>query len=282
MTYRQSFRKSKLADWGYRLSVVSAHLVVFTVILHRYASQSTAVSLNLLQIGFIGAFAALVISLIAGVQIWNRLLSGFGRAIFGIFLSLAVLAWPLAQLPIYFTTPQNYDVSTDLNFAPQFKALKKYREFGSNALNFIERFPFADDVRPLRILKSGQDSFDMVRQLVLKRKWEVISSKPPSTKFSESIIEAVDRTLILAAPEDIIIRIRTRGDQSILDMRSQSRYGSFDLGRNQTRILEFLDDLITQNSNVVRVGVGEELFITLPEKPVAPPLDETKKLPLDK
>lgn len=261
MTYRQSFRKSRLAEWGFRLSVVSAHLIVFTVLLHRYASQSTAVSLNLLQIGFIGAFAALIISLIASVQIWNKLLSGFGKSVAGVCISLLVLAWPIYQLPLYFTTSQINDVSTDLRTPPQFRALLQFRAFGSNASNFVERLAFAEDVRPLRILKSGQDSFDLVRQLVLKRKWKLVSVRPPGSGEADGFIEAVDLSPILAAPDDIVIRIKSRANQSILDMRSQSRYGSFDLGRNERRIQSFLTDLINQNSDIARVGEGETLFL---------------------
>ena len=125
MNKQQSFRKSRLAEWGFKLSVFSAHVVVFTVLLHRYAGQSTAVSLNLLQIGFIGAFFAFILSVIAILQIWNKLLSGFGKSVAGAVISLLVLLWPLSQLPVYFVTPQIYDVSTSLDFPPEFKALTK-------------------------------------------------------------------------------------------------------------------------------------------------------------
>ncbi len=254
MSNRSSFRKSKLADWGFRLSVVSAHIVVFTVIFHRFAGQSTAVALNLLQIGFVGAFVALIISLIGAVQIWNRLLSGFGKAVFGVFLSLLVLAWPLSQLPRYLISPPIYDVSTDLTSPPPFQDLVAKREFGSNSTDFVKQATFAEDVRPLRIKKSGQDAFDLVRQLVLKRKWELVAIKPLDKNTNVGYIEAVDYSYILAVPDDIVLRIKAKGKETILDMRSASRYGSFDLGRNQQRIQNFFNDLITQNTDIDLVG----------------------------
>ena len=262
MKHRQTFRKSRLAEWGFKLSIFSAHLIVFTVLLHRYAGQSTAVSLNVLQIGFIGGFFAFILSVTAVFQIWNKLLSGFGKSVAGVVISLAVLIWPISLLPVYFVTPQIYDVSTSLVSPPEFKALTKFREFGSNPINFIERGEtFAPDVVTVRILSPGQDAFDLARQLVLKRKWEIVSLQPAGKNSSDAIIEAVDRSLILAAPDDIVIRIRSKGRQSILDMRSAARYGSYDLGRNQKRIQDFLDDYINQSDKAKRVEEGEPLFL---------------------
>lgn len=262
MTYRQTFRKSRLAEWGFKLSIFSAHIIVFTVVLHRYAGQSTAVALNLLQIGFVGAFIALILSIVAAFQIWNKLLSGFGKSVAGALISLLVLIWPTMMLPVYFVTPQLYDVTTNLKLPPEFKVLKKFREFGSNPTNFIEREAFASDVLSVRILTPGQDTFDLVRQLVLKRKWELISVKPPGKKSGLATIEAVDRSLVLAAPDDIVIRIQSKGAQSVLDMRSAARYGSYDLGRNQKRIQQFLEDVINQSANATRIKPGEPLYLS--------------------
>lgn len=261
MNYRQSFRKSRLAEWGFKLAVISAHIVVFTVLLHRYASQSTAVSLNLLQIGFVGALVAFFVSIVAAFQIWNKLLSGFAKSIFGAVIALLVLVWPIMMLPVYIATPKIYDVSTDIKTPPEFDALKKFRAFGSNPTNFKYKVPFDADVRPLRILVPGQDAFDFVRQLVIKRKWELIAARPPGEDGNVSYIEAVDRSLVLAMADDIVIRIRSKGAQSVLDIRSAARYGSYDLGRNQDRIIEFLDDFISQSEKVSRIDEGEPLFI---------------------
>ena len=271
MSTRQVFRDSRMAVWGFRLSVIAAHLVVFTVLLHRYAGQATAVSLNLLQIGFLVAFAGLIVSLIAAVQIWNQLLGGFAKAVVGVVLSFLVLAWPLSQLPLYLVSPQIYDVSTDVTAPPPFQALVARRHFGSNPTAFVTDTPPDEALTSLWINKSGQDSFDMVRQLVLKRKWEIVAVKPPTATEDEGIIEAVDRSLVLAAPYDIVLRIQSRGEQSVLDMRSASRYGSFDLGHNKKRILNFWQELRSKNPGIQPIGKGQARFRKLaPKKPKAP------------
>ena len=135
-------------------------------------------------------------------------------------------------------------------------------------MNFIEREPFADDVVTVRVLSPAQDAFDLARQLVLKRKWEIVALKAPSNNASDAVIEAVDRSLILAAPDDIVIRIRSNKGQSLLDMRSAARYGSYDLGRNQIRVQKFLDDYINLSERAKRVEQGEPLF--LPTKKMVP------------
>ena len=260
MKHRQSFRKSRLAEWGFRLSIIAAHLVVFTVLLHRFAGQSTAVSLNLLQIGFVAGFTSLILSLIATVQIWNQLLSGFGKAVTGVVISALVLAWPLIHLPLYLISEHHFDISTDVKRAPAFQELVKKRSFGANPVTFTKHGSFDQDITPLRINKPGQDSFDLARQLVLKRGWEVVSIKPPATNRGVGLIEAIDYSPIIAAADDIVIRVEQQGGQSVLDMRSASRYGSFDLGRNEDRILAFLNDITTQNAGIERIKPGEPRF----------------------
>ncbi len=260
MKQLQSFRKSRLAGWGFRLSVISAHIVVFTVLLHRFAGQATPVSLNLLQIGFIGAFAALILSIMAAVQIWNQLLSGFGKAVTGLVLSALVLAWPLFHLPFYLISDKYFDVTTDIKTPPAFEMLLKQRSFGANPVKFELIGEFDDDVTPLRVNKSAQDVFDLARQLVLKRQWEVVSARAPSVNRGVGVIEAVALSQILQAPDDIVIRVVQKGGISVLDIRSAARYGAYDIGRNEDRILEFLSDILTQNAGVERVLPGEDRF----------------------
>ena len=80
---RQRSRYSFLAIWGFRFAIFSAHVIVFTVLLHRYASQPTAVALNLLQIGFFVAAVGLVFSLIAALVIMAILHLVLSRTAFG-------------------------------------------------------------------------------------------------------------------------------------------------------------------------------------------------------
>jgi hypothetical protein len=50
------------------------------------------------------------------------------------------------------------------------------------------------------------------------------------------VIEATEQTLLLGFTDDIVIRISGTATRAKVDARSASRYGSFDLGQNATRL----------------------------------------------
>ena len=66
-------------------------------------------------------------------------------------------------------------------------------------------------------------------------------------------IEAVDRTLVLGFSDDIVVRVGGRDGQAKIDVRSASRYGRHDFGRNAERIRGFLRELHA------RLDAGEAL-----------------------
>ena len=43
--------------------------------------------------------------------------------------------------------------------------------------------------------------------------------------------------------DDVVVRVRADGDGSRIDVRSSSRYGSFDFGANAARVLRLIDDI---------------------------------------
>ena len=53
-------------------------------------------------------------------------------------------------------------------------------------------------------------------------------------------IEAVDTTAIMGFKDDVVIRINTNAEGTLVDLRSVSRVGVSDLGANAARIREFL------------------------------------------
>src|SRR5947208_12814660 len=88
-----------LARWSSRIAVFSASLLIVGVVLHRLTSFPTHVAVNLFAVGAAGMGLAMLIGLIALMQIWRRGLAGAGKAAFGIVLPLLLLAWPLTFVP---------------------------------------------------------------------------------------------------------------------------------------------------------------------------------------
>ncbi|GAB4816922.1 hypothetical protein N2152v2_003968 [Parachlorella kessleri] len=54
------------------------------------------------------------------------------------------------------------------------------------------------------------------------------------------LLEAVDVTALLRFKDDVIIRSRQEGTDVVVDVRSASRLGKGDLGKNAARIREYL------------------------------------------
>jgi uncharacterized protein (DUF1499 family) len=65
--------------------------------------------------------------------------------------------------------------------------------------------------------------------------WEIVAAEP-----GEGRIEATDTTMWFGFKDDIVIRIVPEGEGSRLDIRSMSRVGKSDLGKNADRIRKFL------------------------------------------
>ena len=60
----------------------------------------------------------------------------------------------------------------------------------------------------------------------------------------QGLIEATDTTAIFRFVDDVIIRIRSSGKITVVDVRSKSRDGQGDLGVNAARVQAFIDKLI--------------------------------------
>ena len=65
--------------------------------------------------------------------------------------------------------------------------------------------------------------------------WEIFA-----TDENKQIIEAIDVTPLFRFKDDIVIRVTSTDTGSRIDIRSQSRVGRSDLGKNASRIRSFI------------------------------------------
>jgi len=91
-----------------------------------------------------------------------------------------------------------------------------------------------------------------------KRKWTVLLKRAPEGR-RDGQIEAVARTPIMGFRDDIVVRVRPVPDGSRIDVRSSSRYGTFDFGTNAERIRRLMID------------IEDAIRTQRPERPPAPP-----------
>ncbi|KAB2912367.1 MAG: DUF1499 domain-containing protein [Hyphomicrobiaceae bacterium] len=250
MSDRYNVIVAPLARWSSRIAFFAASLIVADVALHRLTSFPTPVALNLFRVGYGIAALAVLVGLVAMAQIWRRGYGGAGRAAIGVLLPILLAAWPLAYVPAYMNLPPINDITTDPASPPRFAALSKLRPAGANSPNYPgERFALLQqqafpDVRTLVVERSLEETFELVEESVAKLRWKVAATEPPVGRPARAgILEATDRTLLVGFTDDIVIRVEGNATRSRVDVRSASRFGTFDFGQNANRVRRLLAEV---------------------------------------
>lgn len=144
--------------------------------------------------------------------------------------------------------PAIHDITTDTNDPPLFITAAEQRGESANLLEInaqvvaqqIQAYP---DLESLTTSMPTSDAFDHAVQIATDLGWEIYYQDR-----NAGVIEAVDTTNIMAFKDDVIIRVRTNGQGSLLDLRSVSRVGESDIGANAKRIRLFIEAFRYQRS----------------------------------
>jgi uncharacterized protein (DUF1499 family) len=161
----------------------------------------------------------------------------------------AILRRTLPALPgaILFVTamqagqvPPIHDITTDVDDPPLFETAPGLRGDDSNPLGIkpeviaqqLEAYP---DLDTLRLSTSFENAYNRALTTARAMGWEITREDPTA-----GYIEAVDTTTVMNFRDDIVIRVRTNAEGSLVDLRSVSRVGRSDLGANARRIRAYL------------------------------------------
>lgn len=263
MIDRSTAITAPLGRWSSRIALFAASLMFVGVVLHRFASFPTPVALNLFLVSAAGAALAVLIALVAFIQIWRRGYKGAGSATIGILLPILVLAWPLSFLPAYLNQPPLNDITTDWSAPPRFAELAKARVPGMNPVAYpADRFPPVQqkvypDLRTLVVDRSAEETFELVEDAVRKLKWKVAVAEAPVIRSAKAgRLEATDQTLLLGFTDDVVVRVEGNATRSRVDVRSASRYGTHDLGQNASRVRHFLTELQSRVDSTAPTAVA--------------------------
>ena len=239
-------RSSGAARWASRLASFSAVLFAVSGLGHRFGLVETIALFWLLGVVGVLAIAALLLAGAAFFQLWHFGDRGGIGAARAAIIALAVLAPFLVAAYRVYAYPRLSDISTDTAVPPPLDAAAKLRTTDMNPVGPIlaEDAAIQADGYPDLTGRRYQLSADRVQELaaslVLARGWSFTQPPTPALDGGESFIEAVAKTMIMAMPVDVSIRITDEGETTYVDMRSASRYGRHDLGDNAQRIDDFL------------------------------------------
>ncbi len=149
------------------------------------------------------------------------------------------------------TQERSYDISTDRKSPPKFQTIARSRTTGANPGSYSgEAFASTQersypDIVPFTLERSYDVAFEIAKQAAERLGWEIIAQKPPRRPGQNGYLEAVDKTLIFGFKDDIVVRVAGNDKSSRIDVRSASRYGRHDLGRNAERIRQFFNAIKT-------------------------------------
>jgi uncharacterized protein (DUF1499 family)/NADH:ubiquinone oxidoreductase subunit 6 (subunit J) len=140
-------------------------------------------------------------------------------------------------------SPSIHDITTDLDNPPTFTAVIARR---ADAPNRLDRSPgLAElqrqgypDLAPVTVQSRPDQTFDRALAAAQSLGWEIVTADKSSGR-----IEATDKTRWFGFVDDVAVRLTPWGSGTRIDVRSVSRTGVGDAGRNAARIRRFLNEL---------------------------------------
>ncbi len=265
MIPKAEMRPPWAAMWTSRVALFSVGLVLTTLALHRLFWMPSLVALNLFKVGFAGVALAILLALAAFVTIWRRGTPGVSRAVFGLAVSFALLAWPASLIPVYRSLPEINDVTTDTQSPPPFPVLSKIRkEVQANSATY-QAAKFAEaqhkaypDIGPLMVDRSVEETYEIVVATLQRMKMRIVNEELPNPRSGQpGLVEATDLTQIMGFHDDVVMRVTGDQRRTRVDVRSASRYGRHDLGRNALRVRTVVKELAARIEATIPLPAAE-------------------------
>jgi uncharacterized protein (DUF1499 family) len=264
-------RTSRLAIWARRLALFSMAAVFLSIVIVRSGFLEIRPALATFAAALALAVIALLMAFAAFIVIWREGLLGMRAALVAIGIAIALLAYPAVLIAQTYKLPWIYDITTDPIDPPRYDTLAKIRPRNANPVIYaglsaaekqIEAYP---DIEPIESALNARQAYDAALTVVRQRRWLIVDARAPDQDRREGRIESVARTPIMGFRDDVIVRIRTEAHGSRIDIRSSSRYGTFDFGTNAKRVRALIDD------------IDSELSDQSPSEPSSTPKPQSKR-----
>ena len=118
---------SRFALWSRRTAWFALAATILVIVIVRADLLEPRFGIATLSGALAFAIVAVLLAFAAFVVIWRDGLAGFGAALTGIFVSLALLAYPAYLGAKAYQLPRIYDVTTDPINWPQYEQLARMR-----------------------------------------------------------------------------------------------------------------------------------------------------------
>lgn len=169
---------------------------------------------------------------------------GAVMALAGLVVATAVFWVPYSMQRLARQVPPIHDITTDTDNPPEFRAVAPLRPEGANSLEYADESVASrqraayPDIETAETGASPDQAFDAVLGAAHGLGWRIVDESRETGR-----LEAVDTTFWFGFRDDIVVRVSAAEGGSRIDVRSVSRVGVSDLGKNAERIRAFLDAL---------------------------------------
>lgn len=150
-------------------------------------------------------------------------------------------AWvPWSGYRTVMSLPFIHDITTDTVNPPQFVAIAPLRADAPNPVDYAgeevarQQRNAYPDIQTLEFSQPADSTFREALAVAKDMGWEIVAADPEAGR-----IEATATTFWFGFKDDVVIRVESMADGSRLDIRSKSRVGRSDVGKNAARIREF-------------------------------------------
>ena len=202
-------------------------------------------------LGLMNAFLAMRIALIVGAVaivlaliqvIFMRKTISWPVTGIAVLCAAVAIFMPLSMMNKAKSVPPIHDITTDLVNPPKFVAILALRANASNPAAYQgeeiasqqrEAYP---ELQTQKYSQTTEQVFDAALAAVKHMGLNVVTADK-----TLGLIEAYDTTTWFGFVDDVVIRIQSAEQTTMLDARSKSRVGMSDIGKNAER----LNDLIT-------------------------------------
>ncbi len=234
------------------LAIVAVLVALLAAIM--VAGAGPGYRLNLVGLG--GAFslirwgawlglAALVLAVFVGSQ-ERRIRTRRGSTLAVAAAVVGVLAFgiPFAMLQSAKRSPPIHDISTDTTNPPRFVAVVPLRAGAPNSADYAgeatasQQHAAYPDIQPTTLPIPPERAYQRALDVARDMGWHIDASVP-----AEGRIEATDTTGWFGFKDDIVVRVSAASTGSRIDVRSESRLGTSDLGKNARRVRAYLREL---------------------------------------
>ena len=201
--------------------------------------------------GFTMAFAGGLLTLVAvvGLALYGLLKRQSidrGALLVAALMALVPVVFVLPQLQQAGEVPAIHDITTNPMDPPEFDEIRKRRVHAANDLVYAANNLSAEETGELQdaaypnlttLLTSRTltESIERAESVLRNMGLEIIQ-----VNADVGLVEATATTYWFEFKDDVAVRIRSEGEQTLIDVRSVSRVGQSDLGVNAARIATFL------------------------------------------